>query len=114
MTTLFNDKALEVAQALRGKQTEVIRLLGEARGPLSRGKMYDRLEMSAGLNHVLGYNDPDKRALHDEKKYPSLITLGLITLDILDIDGLEERVYFLTKLGREVHSYLSSLPTPIE
>lgn len=82
-------------------QSKVLKVLAASPGLLSRKVLYDELGYThrAGLNDVLGRNDPEKRSFRD-KKHPSLITLGYVEVMNLDIEGVVEIVYRITPAGR--------------
>jgi hypothetical protein len=84
---------------LRPAQVKVLELLkkGDA---LTRTQMYSALETSAGLNGVLGYNDPERRARADQEGYPSLLTLGYIRIKEAEVDGRKTNVYEITPKGK--------------
>lgn len=83
-------------------QVKVLQILSKCKGRMTRAKLYEKLgfKTNAGLNDVLGRNDPEKRKERDQK-YPSLLTLEYIDLMELDIDGLIENSYSITPRGRK-------------
>ncbi len=107
---------------LRVHMLRVLRALCEARGPLTRSKIADKSGLSSTVvSRAIGYEDPDKRAAWEEptdknKKsgggYPSLLTLGLVRFETLDIDGLVEVCYEPTPEGKEAFRATASQVLP--
>lgn len=87
-------------------QIHILRVLRDARGPLSRAKIAERTGLNVGIvGWRVGGIDPEKRAKFEQSPNggfrPSLITLGYVEEIIVDIDGLKERCVALTDTGRK-------------
>ncbi len=106
---MVSDK--EIFDKLRRQQKRTIEVLGRTKVPMNRDRLYKALGITQwgmsifGRHWVRGKSMADTTA-DDKKKnetYPSLITLGLIEVVDLDIDGLIEHAYVLTPRGKQVY-----------
>ena len=98
-------KSAPIKSDLRPMQIKVLKLLSKSKGALSRGDLYLKLDRSSGLNDVIGKNDPKKRAVADEAKYPSLLTRGHIRIIQVPVpdsqSGASECRYEITAAGKK-------------
>ena len=87
---------------LRPIQIRVLKMLAKG-ACLPRSEMYDRLGYKAhsGLNRVLGFNDPVRRAQADKEGYPSLLSLGYVRIEEVDVAGRAENGYEITAKGKQ-------------
>ena len=91
---------------LRSHQLRVLREIGKADGPITRGEIARRLGITpVATSRALGFDDPIKRSNFEknakEGGFPSLITLGYIRRYELDIEGVLEIGYEINSKGRE-------------
>lgn len=99
-------------------QLRVLDCLYRSKGPLSRGRMSERIgnKTVVVVGRAVGYSDPERRAAFENTKdggfRPSLLTLGYVEEVQLDIDGLIETVVSLTKKGREAFKALGPVELP--
>lgn len=87
-----------------GLRTPQVRVLKA----LSLGKALTRKQISesgqvdsAGLTEWLGSLDETKRLANDVKHWPSLISLGLVRAELLDVEGKDTVVYTITAKGKK-------------
>lgn len=87
-------------------QVKFLEVLYNARGSLTRKVLSER----TGCNptnvtaNALGYVDVACRTAREEKMgYKSLLTLGFVGMKSLDVEGREEKVYFITPEGRKAY-----------
>jgi hypothetical protein len=108
-------KARETRNGLRGTQIRVLRVLAETNGVISLEKICDKLGVTATPYNVVGIIDDEKRRMYEmELGSPtSLLTLGYIFTDKIDIDGKDERVYGITDAGRDAVAAVADV-TPSE
>jgi hypothetical protein len=104
-----------VQAALRTAQVRILFALFKARGPLSRARICEAVaddfptarKFQSWLSAPLGQVDQDDMKQREEKEgYPSLLSLGMVTTKVLDIDGKGERVFEITQRGKEALSRL--------
>lgn len=86
---------------LRKPQIAILQVLPK-RGWLSRREIAKRADMQQNtLCPMLGSKDPDARAKAEIRgKCTSLLTLGYVQIDEVDVDGVIEIVYRITTTGQ--------------
>lgn len=98
------DKIPQRSRGLPSWQVRILQVLA-ARGWLTSAKI-STLARTHRSNQTrvwgIGYSDPEKRRVAEEKSgIPSLLTLGFVEESVLDVDGLQECCYSITRAGRE-------------
>lgn len=101
-------------------QVRVLQALSNAKGPLTRGKLSDRIgnKTDVVVGRAVGYDDPTKRAAFEQSKdggfRKSLQTLGYVKRDEIQVeDGMpREIVYELTPEGAAALEALGELDLP--
>jgi hypothetical protein len=101
-------KAPAKKDGLRKPQVRVLKALGKSKKPLSRAAVADKAPVDrACCVEYIGSPDADVRKRNDKKKFPSLVTLGLVKQEQHDIDGKDTIVHSLTSKGRKALAKLS-------
>lgn len=91
-------------KGLRPLQVKVLELLDKHPNGMDRAGLYDALKFKAhsGLNRVLGYNDPERRAKSDAEDYPSLLSLSCIKMQTRQLENSKVNVYVITAKGKQM------------
>lgn len=123
MVELDSFPASTEPHVLSTPQLRVLRVLGAAKGPLSRSEISRRCgnKTVVVVGRAVGYSDPAKRLQFEQTKdgggtpgqpYPSLLTLVYVVEKELDVDGLKETVLELTLAGREALEEAKTIELP--
>lgn len=92
-------------EGLRKPQVRILDALAKAKGPLSRGKIIERITQNGkatAIGDALGCKDVALREARDAQVgYKSLLSQKLVRQLDLDVDGHKETVYEMTAAGRK-------------
>jgi hypothetical protein len=90
-------------------QERILICLSKSARPMTRKEIADKTPCDISfMTSWLGSNDPEKRAANDIRKgYTSLISLGYIKSEDVEVDGRKVVVYSATAKGRQVAKNLS-------
>lgn len=108
---------------LRIPQIRVMQVLAAVAGALSRGEISKRCgnKTSVVVGRAIGYSDAEKRASFEQtpdgggspgNPCPSLLTLGYVVEDEIEVDGVKETVVELTEAGRKAYADLGEVDLP--
>jgi hypothetical protein len=100
-------KKLGNTPKLRKPQVRILRVLADGRAR-TKAQISRDTGILQWLYCLLGAQDEEVRARNDERMYPSLLTLGLIRSEIMDVGGKDVHVYEITPKGRHVVSRLAA------
>lgn len=87
-------------------QVKFLEVLYSAKGSLTRKVLSERTgcHPTNVTANALGYVDIECRSAREEKMgYKSLLTLGYVGMKSIDVEGREEKVYFITPEGRKAY-----------
>lgn len=94
---------------LRNKQVTFLRVLSQARGPLPRLTLCERAKAhpTQVAFNALGAVGLKERASRESKTgYPSLLTLGFVSIEQLVVEGKRETLWSITPAGRQYLHFL--------
>jgi hypothetical protein len=104
---------------MRVPQMRVLKILGEARGPLSKQEIASRIGCSfVSVVYAIGYSDKESREKFERDKSGggtpanpnySLLSLGMVEERTLDLDGIKETVIGLTPKGRNEYERIKNI-----
>jgi hypothetical protein len=86
---------------LRKPQVRILRVLADGRAR-TKAQISKDTGILQWLHCLLGAHDEEVRANNDMRRYPCLLTLGLIRYEIIDVGGKDVHVYEITPKGRQV------------
>lgn len=85
---------------LRGPQWRILTVLSKSKVPMSRQQMSDKANVDlATFTSYIGSDNPEKRAILDKRKFPSLLTLGLVKFS--NDEDSRAFMYEITAKGRK-------------
>jgi hypothetical protein len=96
---------------LRKSQMQILLALADGRARTKVQIMKDS-GVRNWLCSLIGANDEEIRAKNDVRRYPSLLTLGLIQSEKMDVGGQDTYVYEITPKGRRTIASLSATEPP--
>jgi hypothetical protein len=92
---------------LRKPQIRILRVLADGRSR-TKAQISKDTGILQWLHCLLGAHDEEVRANNDMRRYLSLLTLGLIRSEIMDVGGKDVHVYEITPKGRQVVTRLAA------
>lgn len=92
---------------LRKPQIRILRVLADGRAR-TKAQISKDTGILQWLHCLLGAHDEEVRANNDMRRYLSLLTLGLIRSEIMDVGGKDIHVYEITPKGRQVVARLAA------
>lgn len=94
-------KPREKKEGLRTPQIRILKAMTKVSKPLTRKQISEKASVDAAmLNSYIGAHDLAVRQKND-KNYPSLLTLGYVKGEVMDVDGRDTHVYTITANGKK-------------
>jgi hypothetical protein len=96
---------------LRKSQMQILQALADGRARTKAQIMKDS-GVRNWLCSLIGAHNEEVRTKNDVRRYPSLLTLGLIQSEKIDVGGQDIYVYEITPKGRRTIASLSTTEPP--
>jgi hypothetical protein len=100
----------DVIPALRKPQIRILKCLADGRAR-TKPQMRKDSGVLQGFARIVGAHNEEIRARNDVNIYPSLITLGLVRIEKMDVGGQDIHVYEITAKGKRVVASLAAEST---
>jgi PAB1-binding protein PBP1 len=94
-------------EGLRVPQVRILQALSDEKARTKKQIVKDSGVDLAYCTEWIGSNNPDIRAKNDAKHFPSLITLGYVRAEKMDVDGKDVFVYEITSKGKKIAAKLT-------
>ncbi len=101
-TTKKTTTKREKKDGLRKPQIRILKALAKTKKPLTRAQIATKAPVDvATCVEYIGSPNLDIRKANDQRKFPSLVSLGFVKQELHDIDGKDKVVHSLTAAGRK-------------